>query len=283
MTIHRIFRPFSATLVALVLGSALALGCSSDDDGDSSDEPTAVGEASTEEEREVEQTIRNAVQAYTAANTDQFLSYWTEEGLKNEFGASAQEIRSAGAEFFAGPPIELGEFNDVEVNDDDATAEFEFVFGSVLQPQRYSLVQEGTSWKINDTESMDAEIPDDAQEIEVDMDEFSFEFDSDGIKTNVAFSLDNIGDQPHEAVLLQVPAGYTVDQLLQADPSALPAGVEIVGFAGPYDSGDDGTMVFTDPLTAGTYMFVCFLPDLESYDEVPHAAKGMAATFQVAQ
>jgi hypothetical protein len=283
---NRLFRPVVGAVTAVFLGSALIAGCSDDDDNGASNggnEPTTIAGDNSEEARAVEQTIRGAVQAYTAGNTEQFLTYWTDEGLENEFGASANEIRQAGAEFFAGPPIELGEFENIDVNEDNATAEFEFVFGSVLQPQRYSLVQQGTAWKISDTESLDAEIPDDAQEVAVDMDEFSFEFNTSGVKTNIAFELDNVGEQPHEAVLLQVPAGFTIQQLLQSDPSALPQGVEIVGFAGPYDAGDDGTMVFTDPLPAGNYMFVCFLPDTESYEETPHAALGMATTFQITQ
>ena len=285
MTRFRLVRPAFGALAAVLIGSALVLGCSSDDDdggnGGSANELTAIAGDDSEEARAVESTIRSAVDAYTSANTDQFLSYWTDEGLRNEFDASRDDIRSAGAEFFGGPPIELGEFENVEVDEDSATAEFEFVFGAVVQPQRYSLVQEGTSWKINDTESMDAEIPDDATEVEMDLDEFSFEFDTSAVKRNVAFSVDNVGDQPHEAVLLKIPAGYTVEQLLQADPSTLPAGVEIIGFAGPFEPGDDGTMVFSDPIAAGTYMFVCFIPDTEDPEETPHAAKGMATTFNV--
>src|SRR5687768_7628279 len=151
MTRFRILKPAFVAFAAILIGSALLVGCSDDDDGNGSTGSTANTGSNSEEARAVESTIRGAVDAYTAANTDQFLNYWTEEGLMNEFGASPDEIRAAGADFFGGPPIELGEFKEIEVEDDDATAEFEFLFGSVLQPQRYSLVQEGTSWKINDT------------------------------------------------------------------------------------------------------------------------------------
>ena len=284
MTSNRFMRPALGVFAALMLGSALVLGCSDDDDSNGSSGPTANTGSNSEEAKAVESTIRGAVDAYTAANTDQFLNYWTDEGLMNEFGASSAEIRAAGAEFFGGPPIELGEFKEIDVQDDDATAEFEFVFGTVLQPQRYSLVQEGTSWKINDTEAIDAEIPSNATKIDVDLDEFSFEFNTSGVKTNVAFALDNVGEQPHEAVLLKVPAGFTLDQLLTAGPEdEPPPGVEIVGFAGPFEGGDNGTMVFADPLTAGSYMFVCFLPDTADPAETPHAAKGMATMFNVTQ
>jgi hypothetical protein len=283
----RILKPALAAFAAVIIGSALVLGCSSDDDdggnATGSNQPTSVAVSGSEEERAVESTIRDTIQAYSAANTDQFLSYWTDEGLMNEFGASRDDIRAAGAEFFGGPPIEVGEFENVDVQEDSATAEFDFIFGAVVQPQRYSLVQEGTAWKINDTESMDAEIPDDATKVDMTLDEMSFGFDTSGVKTNVAFALDNAGEQPHEAILLKVPAGFTVDQLLQADPSTLPSGVAIVGFAGPFEPGDSGTMVFSDPIPAGSYMFVCFVPDTTDPAETPHAAKGMATTFEVTQ
>ena len=282
----RFLKPALGALAALLIGSTLALGCSSDDDGGNgtgSNQPTSIAGGGSEEEQAVESTIRDTVDAYTAANTDQFLSYWTDEGLMNEFGASRDEIRAAGADFFGGPPIELGDFGNVDVQSESATAEFDFVFGAVIQPQRYSLVQEGTAWKINDTESMDADIPGDATKVDMTLDEMSFGFDTSAVKTNVAFALNNAGEQPHEAILLKVPAGFTIEQLLAADPSTLPADVAIVGFAGPFEAGESGTMVFADPIPAGSYMFVCFIPDTEDPAQTPHAAKGMATTFDVAQ
>jgi hypothetical protein len=287
MTRNPFLRPAVGAIAALLLGSALVLGCGSDDDdgGDSTgaNSPTAMAGDDSAEEQAVQDAIRTAIQAYSAGNAEQFLTHWTDDGLMAEFGASPDEVRAAGAEFFGGPPIEVGEFKDVEIDSDSATAEFELLFGSVIEPQRYDLIQEGSAWKINDTESLDAEIPSGATRVSVDMDEFSFEFDSSGVKTNVAFELDNVGEQPHEAVLVQVPAGFTLEQLLQSDPAQLPQGVEIVGFAGPYEAGDNGTMVFSDPVPAGNYMFVCFLPDTEDPEQTPHAAKGMAVNFQVTQ
>jgi plastocyanin len=277
-------RPLYAVLAAILIGSAFVLGCGGDDDGDGTgaSQPTSMAGGGTEEEQAVEQTIRGVVEAYTAGNTEQFLSYWTDEGLNNEFGATADEIRGAGPDFFAGPPVELGGISDVQVDDDSATAEFEFVFGTVLQPQRYILVPQGNAWKISDTASFDAEIPSSASAVEVGMNEFAFEFDAASVKTNAAFRLVNTGQQPHEAVLLAVQPGFTVEALLQADPDTLAANVQIVGFAGPYEPGDDGTMVFTEPLTPGSYMFVCFVPDTADPEQTPHAAKGMATAFEVA-
>jgi hypothetical protein len=273
-------------IAVLLLSGLLVVGCGGGDNESANStggnqSPGAGNSTQTADEQAVETSIRNAIQAYSAGNAEEFLKFWTDNGLKAEFDATADEIRQAGPDFFAGPPVALGDFKETKVDGDKATSEFDFLFADLVQPQRYTLVKDASAWKIDDTQALEAQIPDGSTEVDLKLNEFAFDFDQSKVKPNVAFKVENDGQQAHEAILLKVPDGYTVDQLLSSETPDLPDGVSIVGFGGPYGPGDTGTMVFAQPLASGSYMFVCFLPDTSDPQQVPHVVKGMGTTFQV--
>jgi hypothetical protein len=268
--IGRVAGSFGVLLLACLL---LAMACGGGDNSSSS--------GNGADQDAVETSIRSAIQAYSAGDTEKFLQFWTDNGLKAEFDATADQIRQAGPDFFAGPPVSLGAFKQTTVDGSKATSEFDFLFADLVQPQRYTLVKDASAWKIDDTRALEAQIPDGATAVDLRLNEFSFDFDQSQIKPNVAFKVENDGEQAHEAILLKVPDGYTVEQLLSSETPELPDGVSIIGFGGPYGPGDTGTMVFAQPLAAGAYMFVCFLPDTSDPEQPPHVVKGMGSTFQV--
>jgi hypothetical protein len=275
---YRLLRAISIGACGLLLlAAAFAAGCSDDDDDGNG--------AATGAEAQVEQTIRSAVDAYRAQNLELFLSFWTDDGLEDEFGGTRAELRQAGAEFFGGPPLSLRNVSDIDVSGDEASAVAELVFGVSLAPERFELITQSGQWKINATEPVNARVPDGTTKVDVDLDEFAFKFDAAKITGgNVAFVADNVGDQPHEVVLFQVPSSFTVQQMLalaQAEDEEPPPGVEPVAFVGPVEPGDDTNLVLTQPLPAGKYMMVCFLPDEDDPQETPHAARGMISEFSV--
>jgi hypothetical protein len=272
------FKRLSLLVLPLVLAAGLIMAC-----GDDDDDTGGAGETPTGEAVAVQQTIRDAIAAYGRQDMEAFLSYWTDAGLESEFQASRDELRAVGAEFFEGPELSLGDISDTEVDGDEATSEAELIFAMVIQPNRFTLIREGSAWKIDNLEEMRASIPSDTTRIDVELDEFSFAFDTaDTASGNIAFETENSGQQLHEMVIFKLPAGFGLQQFLQADPSApLPPGLEIIGFGGPWEPGEDGTVVFTQPLASGDYAMVCFLPDENDAEETPHVAKGMAVQFNV--
>jgi hypothetical protein len=225
----------------------------------------------------------SAVQAYNRQDLQGFLSYWTDDGLESEFGATRQEIMAAGAEFFNGPPLGIRDIDKIDVKDTEATANVELVFGITLSPEEFRLMKEAADWKIDSTEPFQASIPSGKTKVDVRMDEFSFELDRTKVTSgDFAFAAENIGEQNHEIVLMKVPQGFSLNTLLQSDPNGPPpAGVEPIGFAGPYEAGEEGNMVMTEKLPAGSYMLVCFLPDEADPQGTPHYVKGMAVQFDV--
>jgi hypothetical protein len=274
----------SIGLVLFLPFAALVIACSDDDDddGDGASVPTP---ATSVEGMEVEQTLRAAVTAYQQGDMTAFLSYWTDEGLQSEFDATRAELLAAGDEFFEGPPLDIRNIGNTEVSGTEATTEGDLAFGTLAQRNRFELVREGGAWKIDGQEDVSATmaIPSGVTAVDVKLDEFSFAVDMTKLTNgNFALNLENIGEQQHELVMFKAPAGFGLQQLLQADPDAPPpAGLEIVGFAGPYDPSDKARAVFTQRLAPGTYMMVCFLPDTSDPAETPHVAKGMAVQFDV--
>jgi hypothetical protein len=98
----------------------------------------------------------------------------------------------------------------------------------------------------------------------------------------------NTGTQPHFMELIKVPAGTTMDQIVQvlmaggSEASPVPGGldpaqVEGVGGIGALSVGMTGWYV-TD-LEPGTYAALCFIPDKDTL--MPHALMGMIQVFAV--
>lgn len=94
------------------------------------------------------------------------------------------------------------------------------------------------------------------------------------------------GTQPHMLMLLGVPAGTTIDQVMaifNAPPNAtpVPGGLDFTKItdAGGVDLQSAGTTVYPVlNLAAGRYVAACFVPD-PNKNNAPHAMEGMVSIF----
>jgi hypothetical protein len=259
-------------LCALLLPISLVLIACGDDNGDAAD-PAAM---------EVEQTVRGAIEAYNQKDLTRFLSYWTDDGLREEFGVTRAELVQAGPAFFDGPPLNLRGVNNTDVSGDSAETDVELAFGKAVARERFELVREDSGWKIAGSENRNVGIPSGTSGVDVELDEFSFTVDTTEIEDgNIAFQAENVGDQAHELVVLQVPADFNLAQALHFGGNELPAGVQVIGGVGPIAPDDDQNLVFTEPLASGKYIMVCLLPDTSDPQGRLHVAKGMAVEFAV--
>ena len=109
--------------------------------------------------------------------------------------------------------------------------------------------------------------------------EFAFE----GVPATLAagtdtFSFENIGSEVHEMIVLKLPDGMALEQVLELpeeeSDAFFYAGVQAILFAQP---GQTGTATFTAALTPGTYGVLCFIENANG----PHVIQGMAAEFAV--
>jgi hypothetical protein len=265
--------PLTGALLLLVLAAVAVAGC-----GNSEDTNREQARA------EVEETVRSVVEAYNDGDMDRFLDKWTDRGLMQEFGATREQLAIVGDALFAGPPLALQAVRNTEVDGNRATADADLVFGVALSPERFRLVRQDGAWRIDGSEPLAPEIPDDVTAIDLKMDDFSFEFDAEKAATGkIAFRAENVGDQDHEMVLLRVPDDFSIEDLLALAraPGPAPQGIEPIAFIDPIGPGERRNAVIVEPLRAGKYMMVCFLPDQENPQAPPHALQGMVAEFQV--
>ena len=109
--------------------------------------------------------------------------------------------------------------------------------------------------------------------------DFAFE----GVPANLdagtqTFSFENIGSEFHELIVLKLPDGMTLQQVLELpeeeSDALFNAGVLAVLFAEP---GQTGAATFTASLTSGTYGLLCFIEN----ENGPHVFQGMAAELTV--
>ncbi|HJX61230.1 MAG TPA: hypothetical protein VJ578_01555 [Dehalococcoidia bacterium] len=249
----------------LVAGlSALAAACGGDDG----------------EEGEIRDTADAIVKAYNDGDVDAFLSYWTDSGIQEGFDATREEAQEFLAEGLGEPPMSLRSISNIEVSGDTASAEVELVFGKLLQPERDSFVKEGGVWKIDATEDIAPEIPSDVTAIDLKLAEFAFDFDASAMTDgDIAFRVENVGEQPHQVILSKIPEDLDLEAALQSEET--PPGVEDIAVLEFVDAGAKADMVFTESLEPGRYVLLCFFPDTQDPEGTPHVFKGMQAEFNV--
>ena len=117
------------------------------------------------------------------------------------------------------------------------------------------------------------------EEVQVTATEFAFELASDTLTTgDVTLTLDNAGEQEHQAQILRLKDGKTTEDFaaLADDPSKLTQVVD--GYGGPNGVAPGESFTTTQRLDAGSYLLVCFIPDA---DGQPHVAKGMLTPVTV--
>lgn len=113
--------------------------------------------------------------------------------------------------------------------------------------------------------------------------DFSFTFPS-GFNGHGTYGVTNLGAQVHEMELVKLKPGITPDQVKEAilgpagsAPSSGPPPVTSAGGSGALDPATTGYVSLD--LSPGTYMALCFVPDVQTHE--PHVAEGMIASFTV--
>jgi hypothetical protein len=239
----------------------------------------ARGQINLSPEPGIRASVNAAIDAWNRKDVAGFTRYWTAAGLIDEFDASSvEEVMEFLPEFIGDPPLSLAGLSNVQrLSSDSARAIVDLKAGLVLERHDYTFVFEGGIWKINGGPIISAPLPAGAARVTVQMKEFAFVYDKNAVASgNFAFQAVNIGKQPHEIALAKIPANADLEFLLETEEDV--PGFEFIGhvFALP---GETANMVFTQPLSAGRYAMVCFIPDPAT--DTPHAFLGMVSEFNV--
>jgi hypothetical protein len=118
--------------------------------------------------------------------------------------------------------------------------------------------------------------------VTVELDEFTIEPIGTATAGAVGFELTNIGEEPHEMVVV---AGDSIEALpTDADGALVEADLPDGSFIGevePFPGGEDCSGVFE--LAAGDYVLLCNIVEEEDGQTESHLAEGMATTFSVGE
>lgn len=253
--------------LVLVPVLTIAMACG----GDNGDDPDSLA---------VESSIRGMIDAWNQQDAEAFTSHWTSSALQDRFGASDSQIQEQPQEFLGEPQRVIREISDVSVRAGSGFARADIEAGRAVHSERYILVQQAGEWVIEAADQVEPDL-DGATMLEVEMTDSAFQFDASAIEDgDLAFQAENMGTQPHELTLWQVPDGFDLDAAL-AEGSQTPTGVELIGSTGPVAPEVTGWFALIEPLPPGRYVMLCLLPDTAATDETTHAAQGMVAEFEI--
>lgn len=207
----------------------------------------------------------------------------------DDFGVFAEEL----------PPsaFTVSDVTNVTITDDgDATAVVRYVVGNQLRQGLWTfsllsasasflggedangIVRSSARWVVDSEEVQEPDVPEDAQQVDVTLDEYSIEVDPNQVDAGkIALEIANDGEQDHEVIVLRLEDGATADELLYIPGPDLPDGISIAGQL-TVPSGDEGTMVLEE-VESGSYALVDLFPDDES--GLPNLSLGMEADLEV--
>jgi uncharacterized cupredoxin-like copper-binding protein len=239
--------------------------------------PASPQEVEAQEEGAIEATVQAGINAWNSHDVGNFLGVFTEQGFQAAFGVSKSDVQQVG-EIIGDPPILDFSVENIVVEDSTATAEVVLSFGDFSQSELWTFIYTGTRWQIDNTASVAPEIPAGVTVVDVQLDEYEFTYDQTAIASggNIAFAIENIGEEAHELVLFRITTDAPFTDLLQSEEEE-PEGIEFLA-AGEVDPGESSAVVLSEPLGAGRYGIVCFFP---SPDGTPHAFLGMVSEFNV--
>ncbi len=227
----------------------------------------------------IKASVDMTVAAYNRKDVDGFLNGFTVEGALNEFDEDTIEAVRAGLpEFIGDPPIVKTVLsNVVSTGPTSANGTLDLFLGSLIERHQYQFLLVGGIWKINGGPIVEYPVPAGTSVVPVSLKEFNFSFDKSAVAGgNIAFRGTNNGTQFHEIALAKIPTNANLQELLETEEDV--PGFEFIGavFMAP---GESASMVFSQPLSAGRYAMVCFIPDEKT--GTPHAFLGMVSDFTV--
>lgn len=179
-------------------------------------------------------------------------------------------------------PYELVSVQGSTSEGDSATGQVIYTAGNQVITATWNFTQvkvDGTKvWRVNAEEIVPTVAPQNAATIKVTVADGSFTFKPATVTgEDVVLEVKNTGKNPHEVLILRVPNGMELGEILAA-PTGIPDGATFIAQA-TVPAGESGTVVLAG-LHPGTYTVLDLLPDDTG---MPNAAGGMMTTFKVGE
>jgi hypothetical protein len=224
----------------------------------------------------VEAVIANATYCLNAGDYVAFAASFTPDGLFSECGTT--NVYDGPMCFGGGPQVISFAVSDVQLHEDGrVSADLVLQIGPWLTRERqFLVVAEDGTYQLDVSPELPVEIPEGATVIDGELVDYAFELSQTSAPAgDIAFTVTNTGEYPHEIAVLQLPDGITIDDVF-ADESLF-AQVQFFGFTFAEPGQAANPLVLRD-LPPGTYTLVCFVDVPEG---VPHVMRGMVLEFEV--
>ena len=241
------------------------------------------GDGGGEDARAIEDAVRAAAAAYADGDLDAFRAAFTDDGIVDLFDLDAEDL-DAFLEFLPeiigeDPPV-ISTFDNTEVDGDTGSTYATTAQTGLVVVDRFHVMKDGDDWIIDGVDhSVATPDLDDYSSTGLGMDEFSYDFDAGELSPGkVAFELENVGEQSHEALLVSLEDDVDLEEAITSVEQ--PEGVEVIASV-EVEAGESGDMVLAEELEAGRYAFICFLADEDDPQATPHAFLGQTADFRI--
>lgn len=263
-------RPRSRTrrlvgLIALALSvTAVAAACSSDDDSKSDDATTTVAEASGSDGGDADAdgateeycSLAKEINEQQGAPTPEQLEQYKELAPP----AIAEEAATVTAAFAA-----AGENVGAVFADPDASAALEKI--TAFEAEECDLGEVSTQ------DASVTELDPEATRIDVTAKDYHFDTTYPTAAGKYSFAINNVGEQPHIAILAKLEDGATIEGAMESGGEE---GIAETYESDPLPPGAEGFL--TAELTPGNWVLICPIPDPEG---VPHSEHGMVHEFTI--
>jgi hypothetical protein len=180
--------------------------------------------------------------------------------------------------FEGGPPVISFEVSDVQVHEDGrVSADLVLQFGSwVTRERQFLVIADDGTYQLDVSPELPVAIPDGATVIDGELVDYAFELSQTSAPAgDIAFTVTNTGQYPHEIAVLQLPDGVTIEALFEDE--SLFEQVQFFGFTFAEPGQAANPLVLRD-MQPGIYTLVCFVDVPEG---MPHAMRGMTLEFDV--
>ncbi len=177
-------------------------------------------------------------------------------------------------------PHQLVSVDDATVSGETATATVTYTVGRQLHRSEWTfklVTVDGTqAWQVQSENMQAAQAPAGAASMDLTIADGSFTLAAPSVPGgDIVINVSNTGQQPHEVLILKLPAGTGAAEIAAA-PTGIPEGGTFIAQA-TVPAGTQGTIVLTD-VRPGTYTVVDLLPDANG---MPNVSSGMITTFEV--
>jgi hypothetical protein len=225
---------------------------------------------------DVEAAVQNFAACYNAGEYEKVAALHTPAGLLEECGTA--NPYDGPACFGGTPPVSNVVVGDVQVHGDGrVSADVTAQVGSFLIHERFFFVRgdDGT-YLVDATPDLPVAVPVGATVVAGELADYAFVLSETSAPAgDIAFTVTNTGEYPHELVVLKLPEGVTVEALFEDE--SLFEQVEFLGFTFAEPGQDASPLVMVD-VEPGTYTLVCFVDVPEG---IPHVMRGMVLEFEV--